>query len=232
MNRIRCNEASRPTQQRRIRPTRRSVSGIYVFRGEVPIEFESTLERDFIIRTEFSLSVLDVIPQPAKIPFVATNGRSYLYTPDFLVYYRLGNRPYNNYPKPLLIEVKPETEWRKNKQEWLPKWKSAHRYAKAQGWEFHIRDESRIRDQSLENIRFLEPYKRMHFSIEESNWVIETVHQMGSAPIHYLLARHFMGIYRAEGIAHIWHLLATRKLDGDISRPLNEFMELWVPTNE
>lgn len=221
-----------PRQMRKIKPTRRSVSGFYPFRGETAIPYESALERDFLIRTEFSLSALDVIPQPIQIPFVAINGQTYTYTPDFLVYYRLGNVPYGDYPKPILVEVKPKAEWHKHWREWLPKWKAAWRYAREQGWEFHIYDESRIRDKTLENIRFLERYKRMQLPSEESRWVIENVRQMGISPFHFILSRHFMGMYQAEGIAHIWHLLATRQLDCDISRPLNEFTELWVPTYE
>jgi hypothetical protein len=221
-----------PAQTRKIRPTRRSVSGVYVFRGETPTPYESTLERDFLIRKEFSLAVLDVIPQPCRIPFVAHDGRRFDYTPDFLVYYRLGNQSYHEYPKPVLVEVKPESDWRKHWRKWLPKWKAAYRYAKDQGWEFHIHDESRIRDQALRNIRFLDPYKRMTFPVEESRQVVETLRLMGSAPVHYLLARHFMGIYRAEGLAHLWHLLATRQVDCDITLPLNEFTDLWSPTNE
>ena len=221
------------TQMRKIRPTRRSVSGVYAFRGETAIQFESTLERDFLIRKEFALCVLDIVPQPAQIPFIGNNGREYTYTPDFLVYYRLGKDvPYGEYPRPLLVEVKPRADWKQHWREWLPKWKAAYRYANDKGWTFHIHDESRIRDQALENIRFLERYKRMQFPIEESNWVIENIRQMGSAPFHYLLARHFMGIYKVEGIAHIWYLLATRQLEGDITRPLNEFTELWIPANE
>jgi len=141
-----CDEVQ-PRQMRKIKPTRRSVSGVYAFRGNSMVAYESTLERDFLIRTEFSLNVLDVIPQPAEIPFVSSNGRTYTYTPDFLVYYRLGSHSYDDYPKPVLVEVKPETEWRRHWREWLPKWKAAWSYARSQGWEFHIRDESRIRDQ-------------------------------------------------------------------------------------
>jgi len=154
-----CDEVQ-PRQMRKIKPTRRSVSGVYAFRGNSMVAYESTLERDFLIRTEFSLNVLDVIPQPAEIPFVSSNGRTYTYTPDFLVYYRLGSHSYDDYPKPVLVEVKPETEWRRHWREWLPKWKAAWSYARSQGWEFHIRDESRIRDQMFDNIRFLERYKR------------------------------------------------------------------------
>jgi len=220
-----------PQHQRKIKPTRRSVSGIYPFRGERPIQFESTLERDFLIRSEFPLNILDVISQPIQVPFTASNGKDYLYTPDFLVYFRLGNDDYCNYPKPLLIEVKPEKEWRKHWRKWLPKWKAAWRYAQDQGWEFHIHDESRIRDVVLKNIRFLDLYKRMQFPAEESKLVIDSIKQMGGSPFHYVLARHFMGIYEATGISHIWHLLATRQLDCDITRPLNNSTELWVPNN-
>ena len=227
-----CDEVQSPRQMRRIGVTRRSVSGIYAFRRETAVPFESTLERDFIIRKEFCLSVLEVIPQPVQIPFVASNGQTYIYTPDFLVYYRLGNMGYGEYPKPLLVEVKPRAEWKQHWREWMPKWKAAYRYAKEQGWDFHIHDESRIRDQVLENIRFLDRYKRTQFPIEETRSVIESVRQMGGTPFHYLLAKHFMGIYKAEGVAHIWHLLATRQLDCDISLPLSDFTELWVPTYE
>lgn len=219
-------------QVRRIKPTRRSVSGVYMFRGEVAVEFESTLERDFILRTEFSLSVLEIVPQPCRIEYLAPSCRKQTYTPDFLVYYRLGNRSFEDYQKPVLVEVKPEAEWRQHWRKWLPKWKAAHAYARQQGWEFHIRDESRIRDQALKNINFLARYKRMTFPPEESRVVIETAKQMGTVTVDYLLARHFMGLYRAQGIAHIWHLLAIRALDCDISRPLSNFTELWVPNDE
>jgi len=222
-----------PTQVRKIKPTRRSVSGVCMFRGETAIEFESTLERDFLLRQEFSLSVLGVVPQPCRIPYRdPITGRNQTYTPDFLVYYRLGSRHYEDYPKPVLVEVKPEAEWRAHWRRWLPKWKAAYRYAKNQGWTFHIHDESRIRDQILDNIAFLSRYKRMAFPEEESRVVLDTVAEMGTTTMDYLLARHFMGAYRAEGTAHLWHLLANRKLDGDLSQPLGHFTELWVPSNE
>lgn len=172
--------------------------------------------------------MLDIIPQPATIPFTAKNGRLYTYTPDFLVYYRLGDQSYDDYPKPVLIEVKPHAEWKQHWREWLPKWKAARRYAKEQGWVFRIRDEFRIRDQAFENIRFLERYKRMDFAAVETSKILQTIHETGSATVDYLLAMHFMGLYRGQGIAHIWNLLATRQIECDITRPLNEFTEVWV----
>lgn len=215
-------------QIRKIKPTRRSVSGVYMFRGEEPIEFESTLERDFIIRQEFNLHVAQIIPQPTQIEFVK-NGRTYPYTPDFLVYFKLGDAHYEFYPKPILVEVKHRAELKKNWSVWRDKFKAAFHYAKEQGYQFRFYDEYRIRNQVLDNIRFLDRYKQMQFPVEESRAVLETVASMGCTPYHYLLASHFMGIYKAEGIAHIWHLLATRKLDCDMTLPLSNFTELWIP---
>lgn len=217
----------RPSSVRAIKPTKRSVSGVFPFRGEGGVPYESLLERDFILRTEFSMDVLAITSQPVTIPF-SVNGRSYNYTPDFLVQFRLGDRDLEDWPKPLLVEVKPETEWRKNWQAWLPKWKAAWRYARDQGWVFHIHDESRIRDTALQNIKFLERYERMTFAPEESDWIIESVKKMGVAPVHYLLALHSCDYYRAESISHLWHLIATRRLTCDIRLPLNNFLEVWV----
>lgn len=231
MNTNKC-DIVKPIQVRKIKPTRRSVSGHYSFRGETSIDFESTLERDFIMRTEYFNHVLDIVPQPAEISFTNPNGRKFTYTPDFLVIYRLGNRYYGDFPKPMLVEVKPEGEWKAHWREWLPKWKAARRYAKEQDWTFRIYDESRIRDKALENIRFLERYKRMHFPIEECRVVLQTVEELGGTQMHHLLARYFMGMYRAEGIALIWHLVATRQLDCDITRALNEKTDLWVANYE
>lgn len=63
-------------QVRKIGATRRSVSGMYAFRGETAIAFESALERDILIRQEYFRSALDVIPQPTQV--VAVGGAACL----------------------------------------------------------------------------------------------------------------------------------------------------------
>lgn len=231
MNAINCDQA--PVRQvRRIKPTRRSVSGVYMFRDQTAIPFESTLERDFLVRMEFIPNVLDIIAQPVSIPFKDSQGRNAKYTPDYLVYYQLGDHHFNNYPRPMLVEVKPAAEWRANWRKWSSKWKRARQHAFNQGWEFRIYDESRIRDQTFENIKFLERFQRMSFPEQESSWILDNLREMGSAPFHYLLARHFMGKYRAEGVAHLWHLLSTRRLDCDMTEPLNDQTQFWVNNHE
>lgn len=222
----------RPQQTRIIKPTRRSNSGVFPFRSEMPIPYESSLERDFLIRTEHFNCVFEIVPQPVKIPFIGMDGRQYTYTPDFLVYYKLGNHSPLDPPKPLLVEVKPEEDWRRHWREWLPKWKAARRLASERGWVFHINDESRIRDKAFENIQFLARYKRLEFAPEDIRAVLDSVREVGCPPIQYLLERHFMGAYRGVGISMLWHMIATRLLECDISQPLSDLIEVWVSDDE
>lgn len=219
-------------EARKVGTTRRSVSGLFPLKSGSAIAYESLLERDFVARMDFSLSVLDIIPQPTEIPFIDKQGRTQTYTPDFLVYYRLGSSHHDRYPKPLLVEVKPETKWKEHWRLWLTKWKAAWSFAQEQGYSFHIYDESRIRDLSFRNIQFLERYKRLKFNEEESLVILNTLSQRGQASFDFLLNFHFSGQAKACGIAHLWHLLAVRKLDCDMSLPLSNRTELWVPDYE
>ncbi|WP_206336559.1 TnsA endonuclease N-terminal domain-containing protein, partial [Pseudomonas viridiflava] len=114
--------------------------------------------------------------QPVAVGFIDSRGCGQTYTPDFLVHYRqpLGI-DYQDYIKPMLVEVKPSFEWRKNWRAWFSKWKAARRYARQEGWTFSIYDESRIRGLPLDNIHFLERFERLIFDQEEVEMVLATL---------------------------------------------------------
>ncbi|MHA6578478.1 TnsA endonuclease N-terminal domain-containing protein [Pseudomonas yamanorum] len=206
---------------RRIKSTTRSLSGVFAFRGE-GVAYESLLERDFLSRMDFRRDVLQVISQPVMLDFVARSGQTYTYTPDFLVHFHS-----HSHLRPMLIEVKPEENWRENWRNFLPKWKAAWRYAKQRGWDFHIYDESRIRGQSLKNIQYLERFRHADYAEQDLDAVMRTVAFKGIASIQYLLALHFQG-EDALGKSHIFHLIATRQLDCDISGFLGDSLEVMV----
>lgn len=221
-----------PRQTRKIRPTRRSASGIYPFRGETSIPYESTLERDFIIRTEFFRSVLDIVPQPVQIPFQGRNGQSYTYTPDFLVRFRPRANGTVPEEKALLIEVKPAAAWREHWRDWAKKWKAARRYAIDRGWIFRIADESRIRDQVLTNINYLDRYKRMSFPAERGVALIDHVRRCQATTVGDLATSYFEAGQRSKGVAHIWHLVAMRYLECQVDAPLTELTAIWIPGHD
>lgn len=217
-------------QVRKIGPTRRSVSGSYPFRGGQAIQYESTLERDFLIRHEFFLNVLEIIPQPVEIPFVADNGRSYTYTPDFLMSLR---GPHGSTIQRVLVEVKPQALWKENWRRWSAKWKAARRFAQQQGWSFRIFDESRIRDQVLDNIRFLERYKRLSERPKQSDTLMHALRSEGPCTLPALFSCCSVAEddQRAWTVM-AWHLLAMRLIDCDTSKSLDRTTIFWVPDHE
>lgn len=216
-------------QVRKIRPTRRSVSGHFVFRDVGSIPYESTLERDFLARTTFFSGVLDITAQPCEIPFVDPDtGRSYLYTPDFLVTYRLGDFYHGNYPAPELVEVKPEAEWREHWRKWLPKWKAARRWAADRGMRFRIYDEHRIRDEIFTNIESLARYKHFAASAQDIRLLCDLIGHLQVVSIKDLITLHKSQGCIPNPIPLAWHLLVNRIIDCDISRPLNVDTEVWI----
>jgi len=213
-------------QTRKIKPTRRSVSGIFAFRSSESIPFESTLERDFLIRTEFNLSVSKIIAQPTQIPFIGSNGRSYIYTPDFLVY--------GDGQKTLLVEVKPKEELDIKWSLLKPKFKYAHRYAKERGWLFKIYHENRIRDQKLKNIQFLQRFKRLDVDPALVNSFRTFLDKSGQLPFIDAIK-----IFNGEALAkpindtQVWHLLAARVIECELTtHPIDEKTIIWIRQSE
>ncbi|HFF5130218.1 Tn7 transposase TnsA N-terminal domain-containing protein, partial [Acinetobacter baumannii] len=140
-----------------------SISGNYAFRGEKTIWFESTLERDFILKQEFNNNVIDVIGQPVVIPYITELGNQSTYTPDFLVQFSSSNcDDFEDFPVPMLIEIKPKKKLVEDWDKLKPKFRAAHRFAADKGWKFKIISETRLYDQYWENINFLKKFRRSH----------------------------------------------------------------------
>lgn len=210
-------------QMRKISPTRRSVSGHYSFRGNESIPYESSLERDFIMLQEFNTSVKRIIPQPIEIPFHLGN-RKYKYTPDFLVLFQNSNY------EGMLVEVKPEAEWRQHWRKWLAKWKAAYRWAQNHNFLFHIYDENRIRGQVLQNIKMLASFKRTTFNSHH----VETVQQFlaqNTNKISDCLAL-FPHDEENERYRLIYAMLANGILITDINQPITSDSFIWAAENE
>ena len=163
------------------------------------------------------LILIDYIAQPIKIPFLL-KGRNYQYTPDFLVMFEQG------YPtRGMLVEVKPESEWRNHWRSWLPKWKAAYRWAVERDFLFHIYDESRIRGQRLANIktlsRFLDKQSDDALAGLIADFVGDGMVSMGDILSHF-------STFPACG-SEVYRMLANRGLFFDLEGPLSADTLIW-----
>lgn len=222
-----CERIDPKVGVRRIGPTRRSVSGVVAGKDGAPIPYESSLERDFVVRMLADPSVEKIIAQPEKIEFLSKDGRAEHYTPDYLVIYSIGE--YGSRVKaPLLVEVKPAEDWMENWRNWRFKWRAAMRHAWNNGWIFKVFDEGRIRDQLFENLSFLRRYQTLIPDPVLTQAVVGYVRALGDCQIEDVLKGCFPGLRRAEGIAYVWHLLSVGDLTCDLNRELAYSTEVWI----
>ena len=208
-------------QVRKIKPTRRSISGHVAYKGS-SIAFESSLERDFIIYHSFKDDVIDIVPQPIAIPFIK-NGRTYEYTPDFFVQMKPDTS------KSLIVEVKPKSEWQLNWRDWSEKWKATIKFCREQDFKFAIYDEDRIHHLALENINFLLRYKNTAVVPEEVKAVLKDIELRGSTTIEYVLERYFKShLYHNQGKHLLWYLMANKMVGFNIWDDIrSDKLEIW-----
>ena len=218
---------------RKIGYTYGSISGIYPFRKEKSIAYESPLERDFLILLEFNDSVSDVVEQPLTLQYKNQKGRTVPYTPDFLVYFDEPNAelllPQR---KPLLIEVKPREKLIKEFSEYKYRFKQAIKYAYDNDMLFKIYDERKIRTQYLSNIIFLKKYQNLNFDLDDENKILSYINVAGNTSIEYIL-EYFCVTREQKGImlSLIWHLLSNKKLLCHFNHPLNTQTQIWINDN-
>lgn len=222
-------------KNRKIGYTYGSLSGVFSFRGEKSIAFESTLERDLLTLLEFNDSVIDIVEQPFTIEYQNHNNRTVTYTPDFLINFASSPSAKQSIPdpKPLLIEVKPRQKIIKDFDKLRHKFKIGFRFAKENDMNYKIYDESRIRTIEFKNIKFLGRYKRRQYcSIEESR-LFSYLDDIGHVPVDHILA--YLYVTKEErglALAQIWHLISLKKISCDIGRPLNQSTVIWLNKNQ
>ena len=211
-----------------------SVSGNYAFRGEKTIWFESTLERDFLLKQEFDDNVVDVVSQPITIPYTTELGNESTYTPDFLV--QLSCASYFSpslFPNPILIEIKPREKLIKDWVKLKPKFKAAIAFCREKGWDFKLMDEARIYDTYWKNLHFLKRYKR--FAVEDGrrDSLINTLQKIGSCTVTELPSF----LYRDEtnvlyAIHDIWALISQKHIKCDLNLPLTSHTPISINSGE
>lgn len=222
------------TKNRKIGYTYGSVSGVYSFRKEKTIQYESLLEKDFIHLMNFNDRVLDITEQPFTIEYEVEKGKTNTYTPDFLVEFKQPSylNPQKSI-KPLLVEVKPSQKILKNWIKLKPKFKQAIKLCKEKEYQFKIFNENRIRSQELKNIVFLNRYKNYDASHDMIEQIIEHLRLIGNTTIEYLIVHLFTtDLQKGYAIAHIWFLVNSKIITCDLTKKLTNSTVIWLNENK
>lgn len=215
---------------RKILRNYRSVTGLQPSRkGREPEHkpYESPVERDFYCLLEFDPRVLNYEPQPVRIDYKLTTGRSEEYYPDTLVRYRPSTDS-SPVPPHTLVEVKLRKELKEKWSQLRPGFQAAWRYAKPRGWRFKLMTDREIRTAYLGNVKFLLRFRGIppDPAIEQR---IITGLEASPRRVNDLLAELWPErMDQARAIPYLWRLLAIRHIHTDLSKSLNMKAELWI----
>lgn len=195
----------------------RNLTGrVAVASQDVSAAFESPLERDLYVLLDFNPAVALVEHQPVRVDYRRPDGRATHYTPDALIHYTPELRR-----KPVLCEVKPHDELRKEWSTLRPGFKAAVALCRREGWIFHIYTEYQIRTPYLQNARFLRAYRDVAPDELRAERIKRFVRDRDKATLESLLM-HFCPKMTERGawLSLVWHLIATGRLYADLQSPI------------
>lgn len=185
------------------------------------VDFESSLERDYIHILEFDENVRYYYEQPLKIEF---NDRYYV--PDFYVEYWSGEKE--------VVEIKYNIDLIENASKYVTKFQAADEFCSNNGLTFRILTESDIRNEYLFNIKFLNAVQIMRNGIESEYFnefeLLETnLRKLKRTTINNLLDLcTSCELKRAELIQYLWLMVIHRKIKVDLNKKLNMEAEIWI----
>ena len=212
---------------RKIGKNARSVTG-YISKQpkNVLVQFESTLERDFINLLEFDYEVMDYIEQPVTIEYIM-DGRHRYYTPDFLVRYM----PSDPQRPPMLCEIKYTEDLIKYSSELKPKFEAAKKYCKGKGYTFEVLTEENIRSPYLTNVKFLRHYKNKLSEVNtyDIDMLLNNLMKLEPTTAAELLSSCTELFEKKAELTYVlWVLVANHRIECDLTSRLTMNTKIWM----
>lgn len=216
---------SRPST-RKLRTSRRALTGrVVTADGEVST-FESSLERDWLMVLDLDPAVQSIEVQPFTLSY-EVDGVSSRYTPDVLVRVEDGKTE-----RVTVYEVKFASDLRDHWPEYRPRFKAALRYCRSQGWRFKIVTDRRIRTPRLGNARFLRRYRALRTDSLMCKQLLYTLRTLGPTTPQALLAgAYFSQDSRLAAMPMLWKMVACRQIVANLDQPLTMASKIWLASD-
>lgn len=222
-------EVTARASSRELEPCYRSSSGIASVRNDLTVEYESGLERDFLIQASAHKDFLTAKWNPIELHYVDSIGRSRIYTPDCLIEHSLGSEMPNYW----LVELKYRADLRENLHKLRDGFYAARQYARSiRGWRFSVLTERSINDQYVENILHLNRYQEIPIDSETSEFAEHLFFELRgrgtSTPQHLLAACYSNREDQLRAIPTLWAMVRKGIIRSDLRRKLTMSAPIWV----
>ncbi len=177
------------------------------------VHCEGPNERDYVYLLEFDPMVVSYEEQPCRIAYIFDQKKR-LYTPDFAVYWR--------HQQPSLVECKPASKL--TDPENLQKWTAARLWCEQHHYTFMLVTDVALRERSslLSNIKLLAGHGHQRIAPQAKEYLLRTVQAENRAlSVAELVERSTPHLTPNVARSCIWHLLYTKELCADLTKPLN-----------
>ncbi|MDX9694389.1 MAG: TnsA endonuclease N-terminal domain-containing protein [Bacteroidales bacterium] len=213
-----------PKKQRNISLSKISLTGsISSIKNNDSVQFESSLERDFIYLVEFDKKVYRYLEQPFKLFYYQYNSQKY-YIPDFYVEFWNGLKQ--------IVEIKYNDDLIANKSIYQKKFNIAEEFCKKNGIEFKILTEKEIRSPKLFNAKFLLSYQnpKYGFNNNDTQIILNVLKQYEQLTVQQLLDISVKSDdKKAEMLYIIWYMVSNYLVYFDNEIQLSTETKLWLP---
>ncbi len=215
MNRL---NSSKPV--RKLKNSRRALTGRVNLEAGGSAGFESSLERDLLLILDFDPQVLSVKEQPFSITHIQ-DARVRRYTPDVMAEFDRQTVP------TVVYEVKPLETLREEWRLLRPRFKAAVAYCSDRDWLFKIVTERHIRTPYLDNAKFLRRYRAMDPLLVRQAQLRYTATALGpTTPQALLAAAYWSKDEQALAIPALWQMVAKGDFKIDLHQPLGMFVSI------
>jgi hypothetical protein len=214
-----------------IPPGHRSITGSLPTRYPArQLNYESKLERDFLLVMEIEHGVHDVATQPMTVELEVA-GKRRIYTPDVLVTWDAEARlPHG--VRQVVFEVKPLDVLRRDFTKLGPKYREAKRHFRRQGIGFRVVTERTIRRPRLENAKVLAPTMKTRPEGALIDQIVLFMQERATGTtigeLRGILEN--QGAIRGVAMDAIYHFIGYRFIECDLERPLVDStpLEWWL----
>lgn len=213
---------------RTIPPGHRSITGaLPSLHSAKPLQYESKLERDFLMLMEIEWWLISIATQPVTID-LDVDGQARRYTPDVLVTWH----PDCAYPfrsHQVLFEVKPLDVLRRDFAKLAPKYMAARRYFRRLGMDYRVVTERTIRVPRLANAMKIVPAARQ----KPSEPLFEAIcDALLDHPYDMTMGRlrdqlESAGFMRSVAVDGVYSLIGSGRIHCDLHADLNDASPLY-----
>lgn len=193
------------------------------------VQFDSLLERDFILLLDMHPAVRWFAEQPLKIVVRSEANDEQFYIPDFLITFHRGGFLGWTTCKPWIVETKYCSDLRADWAKIRPKIRAGVREAHRRDAQFRIITELRIAAVDLANARFLRPYLNAAVPPEAIQGVVAAARTVGRTTIGDLASQAIsLGYDFGQVHQAIWVALAKRLIVAEFDKPFGPQTPVWV----